>query len=167
MKFIALCLTRFAALMGASAKAHQWQPTGVRMSVTESDQTAPTKPAGKRKTARRRQGSRGGRPAVDPEKKRSVIVSSRYTPAEYESLVIKAARAGVSPSALQTSATLSKRVQSKTSAASDFELVDQLRRIGNNLNQLTRIANTSKRMPAGLVEALDQLNALMLERMSK
>jgi len=114
---------------------------------------------------------RGGRPAVDSERRRSVVVSSRYTPAEYESLVVRASRAGVTPSALQAAATLKKRVQTRSpgkgqSNGSNFELVQQLKRIGNNLNQLARIANTSRRMPAGLLDALDQLNAIMLAEMS-
>ena len=48
--------------------------------------------------------------------------------------------------------------------ASDFETVDQLRRIGVNLNQLARVANKTGYMLDGLEEALAKVDQL-LDRM--
>jgi len=131
--------------------------------MTDS-QAKPTNAARGRK---RKSRSKGGRPVVDAEARRSVVVSSRYTPAEYESLVVKAARAGVTPSALQAAASNAKRVPQQQKSEPNFELVNQLRKIGNNLNQLTHLANATKRMPAGLERVYNQINRLTLELMGE
>ncbi|MEO1555869.1 MAG: MobC family plasmid mobilization relaxosome protein [Pseudomonadota bacterium] len=116
---------------------------------------------------RRADARRGGRPPVKADKRKSVVVSSRYSPAQYEAIVRRAAKAGVKPSALQHAATMGKRVVRETAPASDFELVRELKAIGINLNQLTRVANTTGQMPAGLSECLDQLTTIMITRMSR
>lgn len=104
---------------------------------------------------------------VDPDQRKSVVVSSRYSADQYEAIVRRATKAGVKPSALQHAATIGKRVVREQVPKSDFELVREMKAIGNNLNQLTKIANRTNRMPAGLSECLDELTALMLERMRK
>ena len=108
---------------------------------------------------------RGGRPTSDPDKRKSIVVASRYTPEEYEALARKADKAGVAISTLQHDAAMKRRVRRVATPASDFELVRELKAIGINLNQLTKVANRTGRMPRGLGTCLDQLTALMLDRM--
>ncbi|MEO1324876.1 MAG: plasmid mobilization relaxosome protein MobC [Pseudomonadota bacterium] len=108
---------------------------------------------------------RGGRPTSDPDKRKSIVVASRYTPEEYEALARKADKAGVAISTLQHDAAMKRRVHRVATPASDFELVRELKAIGINLNQLTKVANRSGRMPRGLGTCLDQLTTIMLERM--
>ena len=110
---------------------------------------------------------RGGRPPVNADKRKSVVVSSRYSPEQYEALVRRATKAGVRPSTLQHSATMNKRIVREEAPASDFELVRELKAIGNNLNQLAKIANTTGRMPAGLSEVITELTDVMLTRMKR
>ena len=104
---------------------------------------------------------------MNADKRKSVVVSSRYSPEQYEALVRRATKAGVRPSTLQHSATMNKRIVREEAPASDFELVRELKAIGNNLNQLAKIANTTGRMPAGLSEVITELTDVMLTRMKR
>ncbi|MFB7837839.1 MobC family plasmid mobilization relaxosome protein [Nocardia brasiliensis] len=77
--------------------------------------------------------------------------------AEHDDLTRRAAEAGVSvPRLLVESATNSNRVEAGRAHAAMrlLELDDQIRRIGNNLNQLTRLAHQQRAIPEHLDDAL-------------
>ena len=73
---------------------------------------------------------------------RTVMVAARVTPAERAAWREKAAAAGVSPSALLREAMARTRTWTASARAVERERTRQIARIGNNLNQLARWANT-------------------------
>ena len=73
---------------------------------------------------------------------RTVIVAARVTPAERAAWREKVAAAGVSPSALLREAMARTRTWTAPARAIERERIRQIARIGNNLNQLARWANT-------------------------
>ena len=79
--------------------------------------------------------------ALMPEH-RTVMVAARVTPAEHTAWREKAAAAGVSPSALLREAMARTRTWTASARAVERERTRQIARIGNNLNQLARWANT-------------------------
>ena len=76
--------------------------------------------------------------------RRTVMVAARVTPAEHAAWQEKAAAAGVSPSALLRRAMARTRTWTAPAQAIERERTRQIARIGNNLNQLARWANTQK-----------------------
>ncbi len=72
------------------------------------------------------------------------MVAARVTPAEHAAWREKAAAAGVSPSALLREAMARTRTWTAPALAIETERIRQIARIGNNLNQLARWANTHK-----------------------
>jgi len=87
--------------------------------------------------------------------RRTVVVAARVTRAEHAAWKEKAAAAGVSPSALLRMAMA--RTQTWTAPAlAGRERSRQIARIGNNLNQLARWANTR----ASALDALRVIDAL-------
>ena len=80
--------------------------------------------------------------AVD--ERRTVMVAARVTPAEHAAWRDKASAAGVSPSALLREAIARTRTWTAPAMAVESERVRQIARIGNNLNQLARWANTHR-----------------------
>ena len=73
---------------------------------------------------------------------RTVMVAARVTPAEHAAWREKAAAAGVSPSTLLREAMARTRTWTASARAVERERTRQIARIGNNLNQLARWANT-------------------------
>ncbi len=73
---------------------------------------------------------------------RTVMVAARVTPAEHAAWREKAAAAGVSPSALLREAMARTRTWTASARSVERERTRQIARIGNNLNQLARWANT-------------------------
>ena len=82
--------------------------------------------------------SPGGADVAD----RTALVAARVTPAEHAAWREKAAAAGVSPSALLREAMARTRTWTASARAVERERTRQIARIGNNLNQLARWANT-------------------------
>ena len=76
--------------------------------------------------------------------RRTVMVAARVTPAEHAAWQEKAAAAGVSPSALLREAMARTRTWTAPALAVESERIRQIARIGSNLNQLARWANTHK-----------------------
>ena len=70
------------------------------------------------------------------------MVAARVTPAEHAARREKAAAAGMSPSALLREAMARTRTWTAQARAIERERTQQVARIGNNLNQLARWANT-------------------------
>ena len=75
--------------------------------------------------------------------RRTVMVAARVTPAEHAAWQDKAA-AGLSPSALLRQAMARTRTWTAPALAIERERSRQIARIGNNLNQLARWANTTE-----------------------
>lgn len=107
------------------------------------------------------------RPKKRTSDRREQWIKARVSPAEHASFLTRAARVRLSPSEfLRESALSSQLVVAEETPQADFELTDQLRRIGVNLNQLTRVANQTGYMPDGLDEALAKVDQLLDEMMS-
>ena len=70
------------------------------------------------------------------------MVAARVTPAEHALWREKAAAAGVSPSELLREAMARTRTWTASARAVERERTHQIARVGNNLNQLARWANT-------------------------
>jgi hypothetical protein len=85
--------------------------------------------------------------------KRSRLASLRLTPGELTVLRRKAHAAGLALSAYLRQAGLQKMIRARRGQA-ERDAIYQLSKIGNNLNQLARAANT-----AGQVVALEMLEA--------
>ena len=72
------------------------------------------------------------------------MLAARVTPAEHAAWREKAAAAGVSPSELLRRAMAQTRTWTAPARAIERERTRQIARIGNNLNQLARWANTHR-----------------------
>ena len=79
-----------------------------------------------------------------PVAERTALVAARVTPAEHAAWHEKAAAAGVSTSALLREAMARTRTWTAPARAVERERTREIARIGNNLNQLARWANTHK-----------------------
>jgi hypothetical protein len=101
------------------------------------------------------------RPKKQNDDKRAQWIKARVSPAEHAHVLTRAARARVSPSDFVRRCALSSQLVVAEVPAGDFELTDQLRRLGVNLNQLTRVANKTGFMPEGLDEALAKVDHLL------
>ncbi|WP_423928646.1 MobC family plasmid mobilization relaxosome protein [Candidatus Palauibacter sp.] len=89
--------------------------------------------------------------------RRTVMVAARVTPAEHAAWQEKAAAAGMSPSALLRRAMSRTRTWTAPARSVERERTRQIARIGNNLNQLARWANTH----ASATEAVSVIAHLM------
>ena len=78
------------------------------------------------------------RPKKSPEEKRDLRVAFRLSAPDAEALGARAKAAGLSVGAYARMMALKGKVQIVTRNEPDFALLDQLRRIGVNLNQLAR-----------------------------
>ncbi len=85
------------------------------------------------------------------------MIAARVTPAERVAWREKAAAAGVSPSELLRRAMAQTRTWTAPARAVERERTRQVARIGNNLNQLARWANTH----ASAVEAVSVIAHLV------
>ena len=101
------------------------------------------------------------RPKKPTTDKRAQGIKARVSPAEHAEILLRAAGANLSSSEFLRRAALSTEVVVHEPASADFETVDQLRRIGVNLNQLARVANKTGHMPDGLEEALAKVDQLL------
>ena len=107
----------------------------------------------------------GGRRPPNPRagtlmaERRTVVVAARVTRAERAAWKEKAAAAGVSPSALLRLAMARTQTWTAPALAVERERSRQIARIGNNLNQLARWANTHA-SPIEAVRVTDRLLAV-------
>ena len=101
------------------------------------------------------------RPKKDIADSRSINMTVRLSPNEIKQIVEKAEQAGLAESAYVREAALGHRVQVIQSTAPDFEIRNELRSIGVNLNQIARTLNTSGRHDAeALAESLSRLDLI-------
>ena len=93
---------------------------------------------------------------------RTAVVRARVPPAEHADWLAKAAAAGVSPSRLLRQAMARTRTWTAAATEVERERTRQVARIGNNLNQIARWAN-SQAKPIDAVEIIVYLIAIERE----
>lgn len=104
---------------------------------------------------RQRTARRPGRPPLPASRRRCVSVLVRVTPSEHEVLIASARAAGVSVASFLRDTGLRLPMRAAP-AAIDLRAVQEMNRLGNNLNQLLVLAHTH-RVPtelSGTIEAL-------------
>ena len=101
------------------------------------------------------------RPKKDPSHRRTEQVNVALSPPEITTITEKAAKANTNVTAFVRAAALGKSVTVTQSQAVDFETRQELRRIGNTLNQIAKHMNAGRDgMPASLERACTELNQL-------
>lgn len=93
------------------------------------------------------------RPKKQPAERRTISLSCRVTATERLGIETAAAHAGLSASEYMRRQALTGRVVVRERRVIDHATFDQLRRIGVNLNQLTRIAHQAGEVPAEVSRA--------------
>lgn len=106
------------------------------------------------------------RPTKDTAERRTETLAFRLTPAERLQIEETAHTAGMSASAYARIQSLSGKVVVQQSRTLDPEAFDQLRRIGVNLNQLTRLAHGKQEIPPGLSRLCEQIEQLLARELS-
>jgi uncharacterized protein (DUF1778 family) len=101
------------------------------------------------------------RPRKTDGERRSEALGLRLTPAERIRIERAAAQAGLTASEYVREQVLRGRVVVRQNRTLDHAAFDELRRVGVNLNQLTRLAHQREQFPAGLTEVFAQLDALL------
>lgn len=101
-------------------------------------------------------------PRKSRDEQRSAIAHARVTPAELERWQAKASAAGIPLSELLRQAMRRTRAWTAAAAGIERERVRQVARIGSNLNQIARWANTCKDA-AEAVEVVAHLAAIERE----
>lgn len=92
--------------------------------------------------------------------KRTKRLTMRYTDTEYAAISSRAERAGMTLSEYVRDMALSGKVEVHENRH-DFQTMDQLRRIGINLNQLTKVANATGDIPPSLQTLTSKLTAFL------
>ena len=101
------------------------------------------------------------RPKKSPGDLRQHVVTFRMSPVELALLDERTDKSGMSRGNFLRKSALQNSITVRKSQGADFATRDALRRIGVNINQLARIANSGDRIEADrLNDALDQLDAL-------
>lgn len=96
--------------------------------------------------------NKGGRPAKPAAEKKTERITVSFTEAQRAGVEAKAEEAGLAVAAFIRSAALGKDVAGKV----DAETRRELRRIGVNLNQLAKVANTT-----GEIEVAERLDIVL------
>ena len=105
----------------------------------------------------------GGRPRLNDQDKRTLrLPPIRCNQAELDAIKSRADEAGLSVSEYARRMLCDGKVIVRGTSA-DFALVDQIRRIGVNLNQLTAFANRTGKLKPRLSALLDDIEAFMLK----
>ncbi|WP_165793788.1 plasmid mobilization protein [Hyphococcus luteus] len=84
------------------------------------------------------------RPKKQPHEKRDRRFNLRYTAAEIEHIRIEAHKAGLDPHEFARRRTLGAPVRASRTQCADPALINELNRIGVNLNQLARAVNRGR-----------------------
>jgi hypothetical protein len=102
------------------------------------------------------------RPKKDPATRRTEQVNLRLTRTEHLKLEEAAYTAGIALSEYIRVQALKGRVVVQQKQSLDHAAFDQLRRIGVNLNQLTRLANQTGQMPPDLARTAATLEDFLI-----
>lgn len=100
------------------------------------------------------------RPRKQPASRRTAWISYRVTPEEKAAIQAQAAQAGFSIGDFSRQAAKKTRIVIQQSTA-DFESIDQLRRVGVNLNQIARAANAGGALPPYLERLCARIETLL------
>ncbi len=117
----------------------------------------------------RSEGSIMARPRKDDGERRTERIAARLTPAERLHIETASREAGLQPSEYVRLQALKGRVVMRSTRSLDHATFDELRRIGVNLNQLTRLAHKNKSLPPQLpatLQALERVLARALDHTS-
>lgn len=105
---------------------------------------------------------RPGRPTLEPARRRSIRLRLNLTAAEVERLTKHADMAGIPLMEYVRVTALSRRAPKGGVPAVNRELLGQMSKLANNLNQLTRLAHTG-RVPS----KLDTVLAAVLQELGR
>jgi len=105
-----------------------------------------------------------GRPTKSLNRRRSAQVGLRFTLAEMTKLQRDADKAGLTVTDLCRQRALSGRTYVKRYRSLDWPALDQLRRIGVNLNQAVRVANATKNLPPELARATTAVEDFLMKQ---
>ncbi len=97
---------------------------------------------------------RGGRPCLTAAERRCYKIKTGFTPAEYEKLAARAETANISEPEFIRRICINQPIY--TVPAINSQALIELNKIGTNLNQIAKIANTSQSFDA--VAELQKLN---------
>lgn len=101
------------------------------------------------------------RPKKAPTDRRSEHLSLRLSPVELARLQDKADQSRQTVTSFVRAAAMGKSVTVRQEQAGDFELRQELRRIGVNLNQIAKALNARQQaLPVSLVDTCEKLDAL-------
>lgn len=106
------------------------------------------------------------RPKKSREERLTERIRFRVRPSDFLHGFEAAEKAGMPISAFARELFLHGRVVIKQTRQLDHATYDQLRRIGVNLNQLTHLANATKRMPASLPPLCAQIEQFLTEHIA-
>jgi uncharacterized protein (DUF1778 family) len=106
------------------------------------------------------------RPKKDPDERRTETLAFRLTPTERIRIEQAAARAGLPPSAYARMQAIRGRVVSSERRTLAPDLFDEPRRIGVNLNQLTRLAHIREEPPPELPHLCAALDRFLAKELA-
>jgi hypothetical protein len=101
------------------------------------------------------------RPKKNPGELKAEFLAFRLTPAERLQIEEAAREAGMSAAAYARMLTLNRRISIRPHSTLDPAVFDQLRRIGVNLNQLTRLANATGTIPPELSRTFAAIHRIL------
>ena len=96
----------------------------------------------------------------DRDKLSKTLPPARCSEADHRAIEARAKEASLSMSEYIRDAALGQKIIVRNANA-NFELVQELKRSGNNLNQLAKIYHSTKREPFELREALNRHNKVL------
>lgn len=100
------------------------------------------------------------RPQKKEHEKLTAILRSRCTPLEKQLIQAKAKSAGLTESAYLRSAAIKAKIDMPV-ASTDFAVSRELRYVGNNLNQLTKLFHSTGGEPPELRATLTSLDQVL------
>lgn len=105
------------------------------------------------------------RPVLDPEERLSETLRVAMRPADKLAVFRAAELAGLSPSAYARKMLLKGKVVRVESQKPDPETIDQLRRIGINLNQAVHRFHATGKVPPKLASAAEAVEDFLFEHL--
>lgn len=107
------------------------------------------------------------RPRKPDSDRRTARLDIRFAAGELEQLALQAERAGLPLSAYVREAALKGRVTVPARRRLDWTVLDELRRIGVNLNQAVRVANRRGFIAPELVRAATAVEAFLMREIAE
>lgn len=113
--------------------------------------------------SRRRQ---GGRPKKSTEERLTEVIKFNVRPSDFLRAVEESDKAGLSLTAYAREKFLKGHVIIKETKKLDHDTYDTLRRIGVNLNQLTRLGHQIGKIPGELSEVLASIQDILSKQIN-